>query len=170
MKYQLLVLKELFFKKYFKWLMIYLGLIIIDIFLIYQTINTSFFNPEQVKALLGIVAYNKLDFLGLLLFLYQLCITFYFGYSFFIYEYNHSPEFIVLRISHIKRYLFKLLTIILFIIFLRIIYFLIIYLIFKNCMQFTFIIFLKNIIYYLFVVIITYIFIYFKKVYIDKYN
>ena len=156
MKYQYLILKELFFCKFWKWVLIYVLLVLINIYLIYQTVESKFFNPYDIEMLLGILPFSRLNILGILILLYQIFLTIYFVYSFCIYEYNHSSEFIFLRINHIKRNIFKIVLILLFIVFLRILYFAIIFLIFNKYYNFTFIIFLRNISYYLIITFITY--------------
>lgn len=152
MKYELLVLNELLRKKYYKWLLIYFILFIAEIFLIYRTVNTNFFVSKEIEYLLGIPNLNKMNLLELLLFLYQVLITIYFSYSLYIYDYNHSQEFVFLRMNQVKRNVCKLSTITLFICSLRIIYFFIIFILFNKYFSFTFIMFIKNIFYYLIII------------------
>lgn len=160
MKYQYLILKDLFFHKFWKWLLIYILLVLVNIYLVYQTVESIYFNLYDIEMILGILPFSKLSILGTLILLYQIFLTIYFVYSFCIYEYSHSSEFIFLRINHIKRNFFKIVSIFLLIVFLRILYFVIIFLIFYQYYNFTFIIFLKNVSYYLVITFITYFFIY----------
>lgn len=156
MKYQYLILKDLFFHKFWKWLFIYILLVLVNIYLIYQTVESAYFNLYDIDMLLGILSFFKLNVLGMLILLYQVFMTIYFAYSFCTYEYNHSSEFIFLRINHIKRNFFKFVSILLFIIFLRFLYFAIIFLIFYKYYNFTFIVFFKNMFYYLIITFITF--------------
>lgn len=156
MKYQLLIIKNLFLKKFLKWIIIYLSLILLDIYLIYFKIKTPMFSQDDINILFG-VSGNNLNILGILILLFNIFLTIYFIYSIYNYEYNSSYEFISLRISNNKRNLFKLLVLSIFIISLRIFYYLIIYLIFFKYYEFNIIIFFKNIYIYLIITIITFL-------------
>ena len=114
------------------------------------------FSQDDINILFG-VSGNNLNILGILILLFNIFLTIYFTYSIYNYEYNSSYEFISLRISNNKRNLFKLLVLSIFIISLRIFYYLIIYLIFFKYYEFNIIIFFKNIYIYLIITIITFL-------------
>ena len=76
-------------------------------------------------------------------------LTIYIVYTFFIYEYNNSFEFIFLRINHLKRNINKLIILLLFIFVIRSVNYFLIYFFFPNNEIFNFFTYLKTVSYFL---------------------
>ena len=102
MKYQFSILRNLFFKKYLKWFIIYLFFMLIEIYIVTSTPDANT-KKEAILMLLSLVPFSELGILEKLFLIFNIVLTIYIVYTFFIYEYNNSFEFIFLRINHLKR-------------------------------------------------------------------
>ena len=166
MKYQCLVLYNSFLKKIYKWLAVDVVFILIYCGVLYYTRNSELFDSSSIGNLLLIQNYSNFQFIEILLLYYNIGITIYITYVLYIYEYFNSLEFIFLRINNRKRRIFKLLVTLAFIMLLRTIYYVIIFLFFTNYFKFTIGIYIQSLFIYILVTIIFYIIfdLYYEKV------
>ena len=148
-KYQFQILINYFKKKLWKWLLAELILILAYLFLIGLDIKEGSFDPTSIINIISIKNIKDYQFLEYVIFLFNISLTFYITYSLYIYEYNNSLEFIALRINHKKRNITKLIMILSFIFFLRIIYYSLIFVCYFKYVKFSLPIFIETIILYL---------------------
>ena len=148
MKYQFSILKNLFFKKYLKWFIIYLFFMLIEIYIVTSTPDANT-KKEAILMLLSLVPFSELGILEKLFLIFNIVLTIYIVYTFFIYEYNNSFEFIFLRINHLKRNINKLVILLLFIFVIRSVNYFLIYFFFPNNEIFNFFTYLKTVSYFL---------------------
>ena len=112
----------------------------------------------------GILPFSELDDLGKIILFFQLLLNLYIVYTFYIYEYNNSGEFLFLRIAHNKRNLYKLCTLLLFVFMVRSINFIFITIIF-NSIKFSLIYYLKSVFIYILFSLLMFICVHLKYVY-----
>ncbi len=148
MKYQFSILRNLFFKKYLKWFIIYLFFMLIEIYIVTSTPDANT-KKEAILMLLSLVPFSELGILEKLFLIFNIVLTIYIVYTFFIYEYNNSFEFIFLRTNHLKRNINKLIILLLFIFVIRSINYFLIYFFFPNNEIFNFFTYLKTVSYFL---------------------
>lgn len=148
MKYQFSSLRNLFFKKYLKWFIIYLFFMLIEIYIVTSTPDANT-KKEAILMLLSLVPFSELGILEKLFLIFNIVLTIYIVYTFFIYEYNNSFEFIFLRTNHLKRNINKLIILLLFIFVIRSINYFLIYFFFPNNEIFNFFTYLKTVSYFL---------------------
>lgn len=147
MKYQLFCLIELFKKKYYKLLILFIFLSIMIVMVSY--LSNYEFNNELFKSVLGISSVSPM--LGYLWILFQIVFHCYVTYLFFEYEKNNSFEFIILREAYVKIIIKKIIWTVICIFIFRTLYFLFVYFIFKDRVSATLCVYVKSIIIYLIV-------------------
>ncbi len=156
-KYQFQILINYFKKKLWKWLLAELILILAYLLLSGLGIKESSFDPTPIINIISIKNIKNYQFLESIIFLFNISLTFYITYSLYTYEYNNSLEFIALRIDYKKRNITKLIMILSFIIFLRIIYYLLIFICYFKYVKFTLAMFIETIILYLVLSLISFL-------------
>ena len=157
MKYQLCILSNIFKSKILKWLIIFIILLTTYLLITVPLSKGPGFNQTTITNLLTLTHFEDNSFMIVLLNTFQILLTIYITYIMYNYEYKASIEFIVLRMNEIKRNFYKLLVTILFVLLLRISYYVYIYLFTHELVDLTHTIFSDNIIHYLIIVVVSYV-------------
>ncbi len=166
MKYEIKVLKIIIKNSFFKLCLPFVLLLFIYFLIVFQNVETNFFEKSDIINLLFINNFKNSNFLVVLLVIYQICLSIYLAYSFYFYDYNASCEFVFLRLSK-NNYLFlKIIIFLIFMVFSRIVFYYLIYILYNKYISFSLSLFFRNIFDYLllsFLSIITSDFIYKKN-------
>ncbi len=155
MKYQVWVLKEIIKRNRGGFGIYFLFLFSISIM---HFLSSSFFNLQNLEALLGVFSFSEASYFELSWCLFQLFFLLYVTYLFYFYEIEHSPEFIFLRVNTLSLILKKFVLFSLFVLFFRILVYLIVFIIFKHYSFFTLTLFLKSVSLPLFIVLVFFLF------------
>lgn len=153
LKYQLFVFKELWKKSIFKYFII---------FIIFQLLILIYFlalyerTQESLALSLGLLASTSVDLnlVEMLWLFFQVLWIIYISLRFVSFEENNSPEFTILRENYVTLARQRVLFLIAFIILMRVFLFLFLYSFYFNKVKISFGLFLKNILYFLFISLI----------------
>lgn len=153
LKYQLFVFKELWKKSIFKYFIIFIIfqlLILIYFFALYER------TQESLALSLGLLASTSVDLnlVEMLWVFFQVLWIIYISLKLVSFEENNSPEFTILREKYITLARQRVLFIIAFVILMRVFLFLFLYSFYFKAVKISFCLFLKNILYFLFISLI----------------
>lgn len=138
-------------KKSLFWKIIFLVLLIVNI--IFYEVRPIGIETTNID-FIGLITYPtniKLQFIPLLINLYQVIFALYFTYIYYTYEFEHSFENIIIRVNEKRWFLQKIMTLLLWLIISKIFYIGLLYIYFSDSVLFK--------IEYLFVPVLYYIFI-----------
>ncbi len=124
-------------KKNYKWFIIFL--FIIFLYFIFLTVR-PFVIATSVKDLFPVIGYPSFDndYIAMILYLYQYVFLMYITYTFFMIDFEHSFDNLILRIDSKTWLLQKMFVITLFIVVFKIIQFIFAYIYFYNTIAFSF--------------------------------
>lgn len=123
-------------KKSWLWIVIFILLVILSI-IFYEVRPISL--ELQRNDFINLISYperNDLNFISLLITIYQIGFIIYYMYIYYCYEIEHSFENIIIRINEKKWIFQKIVSSIIFIIFVRIIYTVVVYMYFQKVLSF----------------------------------
>lgn len=121
MKFQSKIITRVL-KENWLWMILFLFLVALDFIMIYVQKDMIPITERTFKSLIGINSLKNMNWISILLAVYQVTLTVVISYRYLTYEKNHSYEFFKLRKKPFKDCFFKLVTLFCFLIFIRFIY------------------------------------------------
>ena len=166
MKYQFNVLKKLIKMDFFKLICVFITLFAFNLIVIFFSYGES--TIIDFNTMIGILDVKDFNLMGLLWFLFQVFFVIYMSYRYYFYENDNSSEFILLRIKFKKFVNEKLIVMSLFVILFRLLYYLLVYIIFLNSSFFNLFVFFENIYLYLIISLGVFILFIFKYLFLFR--